>query len=265
MPIPIALVDAFADGPFTGNPAGVVLLDGPTMSDDQMQSIALEMNQAETAFAYPIGNGTWSLRWFTPTVEVDLCGHATLATAHRMWETRAVTDNRIAFATRSGLLSAAKLTEGIQLDFPAEMPHAADPPTNAVEILGAAPLWWGRNRMDHFAVVRPEALEGDWTPRMGAIAALGMRGLIVTAIGDHGRDFVSRCFFPQSGVAEDPVTGSAHCALAPYWGQRLKKADLIGYQASARGGTVSCTVMGDRVALRGNAFTTLVGELTTVG
>lgn len=263
MPLKIALVDAFADGPFTGNPAGVVILDGPSLSDAQMQNIALEMNQAETAFAYPLGDGTWSLRWFTPTVEVDLCGHATLAMAHRMWEEGTVKENRIAFSTRSGLLSAAQLSEGVQLDFPAEMPHAADPPSNIVETLGVAPLWWGRNRMDHFAVVRPEALEGDWNGRMGSISELGMRGLIVTSIGDYGRDFVSRCFFPQSGVPEDPVTGSAHCALAPYWSERLKKPDLIGYQASARGGTVGCTVMGDRVALRGGAVTTMVGELTT--
>ncbi|RYG40007.1 PhzF family phenazine biosynthesis protein [bacterium] len=264
MPVPIALVDAFAERPFTGNPAGVVILDGPTLGDPTMQEIALEMNQAETAFTYPQEDGTWSLRWFTPSVEVDLCGHATLATAHRLWETDAVTEPMIAFSTRSGRLTAERINAGIRLDFPAEPPLAADPPLNAVEILGATPLWWGRNRMDHFAVVRPEALEGDWTPRMAAIAAMGMRGLIVTAIGDHGRDFVSRCFFPQSGVPEDPVTGSAHCALAPYWGSRLGQTELIGYQASPRGGTVACALRGDRVLLTGRAITTVTGALTTV-
>lgn len=258
---PIALVDAFAERPFSGNPAGVVLLGDLRLGDDLMQGIALEMNQAETAFAYPLGDGTWSLRWFTPSVEVDLCGHATLATAHRMWENGATDEETIVFATRSGRLTARRAEGGIELDFPAEPPVACDPPANVREILGCAPLWWGRNRMDHFAVVRPEALEGDWSGRMAAIAGLGMRGLIVTALGDHGRDFVSRCFFPQSGVPEDPVTGSAHCALAPYWGERLRKDELIGYQASVRGGTVHCTLRCDRVLLRGRAITTLTGEL----
>ena len=263
MPVPIALVDAFADGPFTGNPAGVVLLDGPTLADSAMQAIALEMNQAETAFAWPEGDA-WRLRWFTPTMEVDLCGHATLATAHRMFELGRA-DGEIAFATRSGILSARRAGDGIELDFPAEPPTAAEPPANVEAILGAAPLWWGRNRMDHFAVVRPEALEGDWSGRMTGIAGLEMRGLIVTAIGGHGRDFVSRCFFPQSGVAEDPVTGSAHCALAPYWGARLRLTEMVGYQASPRGGTVGCSLRGDRVLLRGAASTTMAGEQLTVG
>ena len=255
MTLPIALVDAFADGPFTGNPAGVAVLDGPTLDDAAMQAIAMEMAQAETAFLWPEGDG-YRLRWFTPTVEVDLCGHATLAAAHRLGL------DEVRFGTRSGVLAARRVEDGIALDFPAEPPVQSDPPANAREILGSEPLWWGRNRMDHFAVVRPEALEGDWTPRMAAIASLGMRGLIVTAIGDHGRDFVSRCFFPQSGVPEDPVTGSAHCALAPYWASRLGKTDLIGYQASARGGTVLCAVRGERVELRGRAVTTLEGRLT---
>lgn len=263
MPVSIALVDAFAERPFEGNPAGVVILSVPALSNATRQSIALEMNQAETAFTHPLGDGTWSLRWFTPTVEVDLCGHATLATAHRLWETGTVTEPTIAFSTRSGRLTAERAEEGIRLDFPTEPPLAADPPANVAEILGTTPLWWGRNRMDHFAVVRPEALQGDWSSRMSAIATIGMRGLIVTAIGDHGRDFVSRCFFPQSGVPEDPVTGSAHCALAPYWGQRLGKTELIGYQASSRGGTVVCTLQADRVLLTGRAITTMTGGLTT--
>ncbi len=265
MPLPIALVDAFAERPFTGNPAGVVLLDGPALTDAQMQSVALEMNQAETAFSWPEGNA-YRLRWFTPTVEVDLCGHATLATAHRMWETGAATEDEIRFATRSGLLTATRNEGETALDFPAEPPIAEPPPANAAAILGREPLWWGRNRMDHFAVVStPEDLAGDWTPRMAAIAALGGRGLIVTAIGRGEVDFVSRGFFPASGIPEDPVTGSAHCALAPYWASRLNRTELVGYQASPRGGTVGVEVRGDRVLLKGRAVTTLTGELTTVG
>lgn len=260
-PLSIALVDAFADRPFTGNPAGVVLMGGPDLSDMRMQSIALEMNQAETAFCWP-ENEAHRLRWFTPTVEVDLCGHATLATAHRLWETGAVEADEIRFVTLSGVLTASRTGNGIALDFPAEPPLANDPPANAREILGREPLWWGRNRMDHFAVVSTaEDLAGDWASRMGAITGLGMRGLIVTCLGRGEVDFVSRCFFPQSGVPEDPVTGSAHCALAPYWGARLGRSEMTGYQASPRGGTVGVRLFEDRVHLLGGAITTLVGEL----
>lgn len=260
MGLHVALVDAFAERPFTGNPAGVVLLDAPALSDERMQSIALEMNQAETAFAYPLEDGSFSLRWFTPTVEMDLCGHATLATAHRIIETGAAS-GEIRFQTKSGLLTATAAPEGITLEFPNEIPHAVDPPSNIAEIVGTQPLWFGRNRMDHVAIVRPEELDGDWASRMSAIAALGMRGLLVSAMGRAEVDFISRCFFPQSGVNEDPVTGSAHCALAPFWASRLKMDELVGYQASPRGGTVRCRVAGDRVHLTGRAITTMLGEL----
>ena len=252
MRLPIFLVDAFADGPFTGNPAAVVPLERP-LDESLMAQIAMEMNQAETAFVLPDG----SLRWFTPTVEVDLCGHATLAAAHVAWDRGA--EGTLSFSTRSGILTAERTKEGIVLDFPSEPPVAAPLP-HALPFLGE-PLWTGRNRMDWFVQVPDEDLVRGLEPDFGPIAALGMRGLIVTAAGRRF-DFVSRCFFPQSGVDEDPVTGSAHCALAPFWSDRLAKGQLVGYQASRRGGTVQMEVVGDRVRLQGRAVTTLRGELT---
>lgn len=253
--LPILLVDAFADGPFTGNPAGVVPLD-EALSDDLMAKIAMEMNQAETAFVHPFPDGDYALRWFTPTVEVDLCGHATLATAHALWEHGAT--GTLRFQTRSGLLTAERANDAIALDFPAEPPVAVSLP-HALPFLGD-PLWTGRNRMDWFVQVADEAALRACKPDFAAVAALGMRGLIVTAAG-RDVDFVSRCFFPQSGVDEDPVTGSAHCALAPFWAERLGRTELVGYQASRRGGTVRVAVRGDRVRLQGRAVTTLRGEL----
>lgn len=249
MTLPIVLVDAFADGPFTGNPAAVVPLAEP-LEDELMARIAMEMNQAETAFVLPDG----SLRWFTPTVEVDLCGHATLAAAHVLWSRGA--SGVLRFSTRSGVLTAEQTRDGIALDFPAEPPAAAPLPFS-LPFLGE-PLWTGRNRMDWFVQIADEGDLRALRPDFAAIAALGIRGLIVTAAG-RNVDFVSRCFFPQSGVDEDPVTGSAHCALAPFWSERLAKGELVGYQASRRGGTVRAAVLGDRVRLEGRAVTTLEG------
>ena len=250
MRLPLYLVDAFASGPFTGNPAAVVPLTEP-LEDDLMQRIAMEMNQAETAFVLP----DLTLRWFTPTVEVDLCGHATLATAHVLWE-RGASDT-LRFSTRSGILTAERSDGAIILDFPAEPPAAAPLPHD-LPFLGKT-LWTGRNRMDWFVQLDDEAV---WhlRPDMPGIAALGMRGLIVTSTS-KGSDFVSRCFFPQSGVDEDPVTGSAHCALAPFWAERLGQSRLRGFQASRRGGSVGVEVIGDRVRLWGQAITTVEGEL----
>ena len=253
--LPILLVDAFADGPFTGNPAGVVPLDAP-LDDDLMAKLAMEMNQAETAFVHPLPDGSYALRWFTPTVEVDLCGHATLATAHVLYDQGA--EGLLRFHTRSGLLTAERVGEPIALDFPAEPPVAAPLPHDLL-FLGR-PLWTGRNRMDWFVQITDESTLRALKPDFAAIAALGMRGLVVTAAGRNA-DFVSRCFFPQSGVDEDPVTGSAHCALAPFWSSRLEKVEMVGYQASRRGGTVRVAVRGDRVRLEGGAITTLRGEL----
>jgi predicted PhzF superfamily epimerase YddE/YHI9 len=225
-----------------------------------MQRVAMEMNQAETAFLVPTDDG-YNLRWFTPTTEVDLCGHATLASAHVLWETQRVDRGEpIRFQTRSGLLLASAIGDEIELDFPAEAPALADLPV-PLPFLDTSLVWTGRNRMDWFVQVESAAQVRALVPDYLQIAALGMRGLIVTAPGDEGFDFVSRCFFPQSGVDEDPVTGSAHCALAPFWSERLGNTEMRGYQASRRGGTVAVTVAGDRVRLRGRAITTLVGDL----
>lgn len=253
--LPVFLVDAFADGLFTGNPAGVVPLDAP-LDDALMAKIAMEMNQAETAFVWPLPDGEYGLRWFTPTVEVDLCGHATLATAHVLWERGAA--GTLRFQTRSGILTAERSEDSITLVFPAEPPVAAPLP-HALPFLGE-PLWTGRNRMDWFVQIGSESTLRKLKPDFPVITALGMRGLIVTAIGKDF-DFVSRCFFPQSGVDEDPVTGSAHCALAPFWSERLGRTEMVGYQASRRGGTVRVAVQGSRVRLEGRAVTTLRGEL----
>ena len=252
MRLPVFLVDAFAEGPFTGNPAAVVPLESP-LDDATMGRIAMEMNQAETAFVLP----DLTLRWFTPTVEVDLCGHATLATAHVLWERGAVGPLR--FQTKSGVLTAERTPDVIQLDFPAE-PPAACPLPHRLDFLGE-PLWTGRNRMDWFVQILDESRLRALRPDFASIAALGMRGLIVTAAATD-TDFVSRCFFPQSGVDEDPVTGSAHCALAPFWAARLGQDVLVGHQAARRGGTVEVAIRGDRVSLAGRAVTTLRGELT---
>ena len=251
MTLPILLVDAFADGPFTGNPAGVVLLKTP-LDEGTMGRIAMEMNQAETAFVRPLPNGTYELRWFTPTVEVDLCGHATLATAHALFADGS--EGALRFETRSGVLIAEGTPNGIRLDFPAEPPSAAPVP------LFPEAVWTGRNRMDWFVQLPTESMVRTLRPDFAAIAGLGMRGLIVTAMAE-GTDFVSRCFYPGSGVDEDPVTGSAHCALAPFWGERLGKVEMIGEQASRRGGKVRVELRKDRVMLEGRAITTLRGEL----
>ena len=227
-----------------------------------MQSLGMEMNQAETAFFWSEGDG-YRLRWFTPTVEVDLCGHATLASAHVLWNELAVDHEIIRFQTRSGELTCHRDGDLIVLDFPGEHPTET-PISDALRAaLPAEPIWQGRNRMDHFVQLPTlqHVLDTDWNKFMPQIEALAMRGLIVTAAGGEGADFTSRCFFPQSGVPEDSVTGSAHCALAPFWAARLGRNQLTGYQASSRGGFVHCTVAGDRVHLKGSAITVLRGEL----
>ena len=253
MTLPILLIDAFADAPFTGNPAGVMITREP-LDERTMGRIAMEINQAETAFVRPLSGSAYALRWFTPTVEVDLCGHATLAAAHALWEGGA--EGTLRFETKSGLLLASNFGgDGIRLDFPAEPPSSA-----SIPIFPDA-VWTGRNRMDWFVQLPDERSVRDLKPDLPAIAALGMRGLIVTAEAESA-DFVSRCFYPGSGVDEDPVTGSAHCALAPFWAERLGKDEMVGEQASRRGGRVGVALRGDRVTLEGRAVTTLRGELT---
>lgn len=259
MAVPIYVVDAFSDRPFAGNPAGVCLLDAYP-AEEWMQKVAAEMKHAETAFLVPNGED-YHLRWFTPAVEVDLCGHATLASAHALFE-RGYAGDEIRFHTRSGVLMAARHGDGIELDFPSEAPEEASLPYPIISF-GVEPIWTGRNRMDWFVQLASATEVRGLRPDFSEIGGLGMRGLIVTAADETGEyDFVSRGFFPQSGIDEDPVTGSAHCAFAPFWASRLGKTTMTGYQASNRGGVVTVELSGDRVKLRGRAVTVLKGELT---
>lgn len=262
MALPLYQIDAFAERPFEGNPAAVVLLGAPA-EVGWMQAVAAEMNLAETAFVAP-GGAAFGLRWFTPAVEVDLCGHATLAAAHALYEAGHVAPDAPAlFDTASGRLTVRPAADGLEMNFPATPPEAAEAPSALAEALGGWPRWTGRTRFDLFAVLDDAAAVRTLTPDLGAIARLDGRGLIVTARAEAGadHDFVSRFFAPQSGVPEDPVTGSAHCALAPYWAGRLGQPDLVGYQASPRGGCVGVRVEGDRVALTGRAVTVVRGQL----
>ena len=253
-------VDAFTDTAFKGNPAAVVLLDGPR-DEYWMQCFAAEMNLSETAFVSPAEKG-FNLRWFTPLAEVDLCGHATLASAHALWEVKAAPPREIAFSTRSGILRALPTGDGIELDFPAKPPVDGVEPTGLAESLRAPIQYRGRNAFDHLVEVESEHALRNVTPDMVALAHVKCRGVIVTARATSSRyDFASRFFAPAVGVDEDPVTGSAHCCLAPYWGQRLGKSEMIGYQASSRGGYVRVRTEGERVFLGGKAVTIVRGRV----
>ena len=262
MVYPVYQVDAFAAAPFEGNPACVCVMDEPAEAD-WMQSVAQEMNLSETAFLYPFQDG-YQLRWFTPAIEVDLCGHATLASAHILWETnRLATHETAHFYTRSGLLTARYIDGWIAMNFPAEPVYAEPDAFPWNEVLGSVELVFvGRNRMDYLIELKSEAAVQTLAPDMYRLAQWPIRGLIVTAPSDGGEsDFVSRFFAPACGIPEDPVTGSAHCALAPYWAQKLGRKKLVGYQASTRGGWVQVEDRGERVCLGGQAVTTLKGEL----
>jgi PhzF family phenazine biosynthesis protein len=220
------------------------------------------MNLAETAFLLPREDG-FDLRWFTPTVEVDLCGHATLASAHLLWEEgRLEPEEQARFHTRSGLLTADQRGDWIEMDFPAEPEQPVTPPDLLVQALGAPPRYTGMNRFDYLVELDSEAAVRSVQPDLRLLAALPARGVIVTARAEPaGFDFVSRFFAPAAGIDEDPVTGSAHCCLGPYWGARLDKDELTAYQASARGGVVRVRLGGTRVYLGGQAVTVLRGEL----
>ncbi len=254
-------IDAFTDRPFSGNPAAVCLIE-ESADAAWMQAVAAEMNLSETAFVVP-ENGAFALRWFTPTIEVDLCGHATLAAAHALWSERVVPANApIPFETRSGTLTCTQHDGRIELDFPAIPLEAIDPPDDLVAALGVTPSYVGQSRLDHFVFVDEEQTVRSLTPDYSALRAMPLRGLIVTSPSASDEfDFISRYFAPAAGIDEDPVTGSAHCCLGPYWAEKLGKAELTGYQASARGGTVHVRVAGDRVILGGTAVTVLRGAL----
>jgi PhzF family phenazine biosynthesis protein len=263
MSLRITQVDAFTSRPFAGNPAAVCILPRPA-DPVWMLNVAREMNLAETAFLVPQRDG-YDLRWFTPAVEVDLCGHATLASAHVLWEDGHLKpDSQARFHTKSGLLTADRRDSWIELDFPATPPAAAPPPAGLVEALGATPTFVGRSRFDYLVEVENEAIVRGLTPDLTAVSRVQARGVIVTSrsSGKGGYDFVSRFFAPQSGVPEDPVTGSAHCALTPYWSAKFGKNDLVAYQASPRGGELRLRLVGDRVKIGGQAVTVLRGELT---
>ena len=261
MPQTIYQVDAFTNRPFAGNPAGVCLLAEPR-EDAWMQAVALEMNLAETAFLLPEADG-YRLRWFTPVIEVDLCGHATLASAHVLWETGTLpTTAQARFYTRSGLLTAEREGERITLDFPAGAPVETEAPAGLLEALGTTAQFVGRNRMDLLVEVDSEATVRGLKPNITRLETITARGVIVTARAAAPEfDFVSRFFAPAAGINEDPVTGSAHCCLGPYWQTRLGKSEFRAYQASSRGGIVHVRVQGERVLLGGQAVTTLRGEL----
>jgi predicted PhzF superfamily epimerase YddE/YHI9 len=267
----IVQVDAFADRPFAGNPAAVLVLPvGELLRWEDLawlQDVAAEMNLSETAFLRRRKDGGFDLRWFTPTVEVELCGHATLASAHVLWtEGHLPVGETARFHTLSGVLTAATSADSsgrrwIDLDFPAEPAAEAAPPPGLLEALRVrSARFVGRSRFDYLVEVAEEAEVRELRPDLGRLGEIQTRGVIVTA-GASGYDFVSRFFAPAAGVAEDPVTGSAHCSLGPHWQARLGRGDLVGYQASARGGVVRVRCRGNRVLLGGQAVTVLRGEL----
>ncbi|MCC6877238.1 MAG: PhzF family phenazine biosynthesis isomerase [Sandaracinaceae bacterium] len=261
MTTPIYQVDAFTRAAFAGNPAAVCFPERGA-SDAWLGRVAAEMNLSETAFLWNRDDGAYDLRWLTPEVEVDLCGHATLASAHTIWESgRAARDEPIRFATRSGELVARTRGELIELDFPATKPAPSQAPDELLAALGLGQAQAYQTRFDWMLVAESETQVRRLEPDHRALRAMPVRGVIVTAPGVGEHDFVSRFFAPGSGIDEDPVTGSAHCALGPYWSERLGKPILRAYQASARGGELEVEPRGDRVLLRGRAVTVLRGEL----
>ena len=262
MTLTITQVDAFTSEPFGGNPAAVCVLRAPARAA-WMQRVAREMNLSETAFLVRRPNGEYDLRWFTPAVEVDLCGHATLASAHVLWEEgHLAPDASAVFHTRSGRLSANRRSDWIEMDFPAEPAKPVAAPAGLGAALGAEPAWVGRNRFDYLVEVDTQATVERLSPDFSALKKLETRGIIVTARAEaEGVDFVSRFFAPGTGVDEDPVTGSAHCCLGPFWQQRLGRDAFTARQVSERGGLVKVVVRGDRVLLLGQAVTVLRGEL----
>jgi PhzF family phenazine biosynthesis protein len=261
MPQEIVQIDAFADRPFAGNPAAVCLMNGPR-DEKWMQAVAREMNLSETAFLYPQNDG-YNLRWFTPSVEVQLCGHATLASAHHIWESgKAALGDTLHFHSPSGLLTAKRRGDLIELDFPARPVSPVDPPPGLLDALKTNAVLVGKSTYDYLIEVTDELTVRSLSPDFGLLRKLNVRGVIVTARSSSPEfDIVSRFFAPGAGVDEDPVTGSAHCTLGPYWTAKLGKTELRAYQASARGGTLIVTIKDDRVLLAGRAVTVLRGEL----
>lgn len=260
----VVFVNAFTEVPFAGNPAAVCLL-ADEMDDGWLQAVARELNQPATAFlTVAAGGEPRRLRWFSPTTELALCGHGTLATAHALWdEGQAVAGEPVRFETRAGVLTCSGDDGWIAMDFPAEPARAVEAPTELIRALGVRPRSVGRNRLDYLIELDAEAAVRQARPDLAALAAVPTRGVILTAPADGGAyDFVSRFFAPAVGAGEDAVTGSAHLCLGPFWGERLGKRELTGYQASARGGTVRVRPRGERVELLGQAVTVAHGTWT---
>jgi len=265
MTVPLFHVDAFADRPFSGNPAAVCLL--PSWKEDRwLQAVGREMNLSETAFLVR-GDDGYQLRWFTPTAEVDLCGHATLASAHVLWQQNlADSAEVIRFSTRSGLLQAVRRGNAIELDFPLEPDEPVDPPADLLGALGVSARYVGKNRFDYVVEAESEQVLRQVAPDFKLLGTVPCRGVIVTSQSADPRfDFVSRAFFPRLGVDEDPVCGSAHCCLGPFWQRRTGKNTFAAYQASSRGGVVEVRVAKGRAFLGGRAVTVAKGELVVEG
>ena len=254
-------VDAFTARPFAGNPAAVCLLE-EERDEQWMQAVAAEMNLSETAFVRPLKEG-FELRWFTPTVEVELCGHATLASAHVLWSEQVVgNDELIEFHTKSGVLTCSQQGDCIELDFPAASLESAESSEELAEALGVTPSFVGQSGFDQLVLVESEQVVRALRPDVALMRKLGVRAVMVTSASDDPQiDFVSRFFGPGVGIDEDPVTGSAHCSLGPFWSERLGKTDMTAFQASARGGVVRVRIAGDRVILGGQAVTVFKGVL----
>ena len=261
MSLTLHVIDAFTNRAFEGNPAAVCVLPEPR-PDTWMQKIAREMNLSETAFLHPVESG-FSLRWFTPTTEVKLCGHATLASAHALWETGAIAPDQVAsFSTKSGWLTCRREGEWIEMNFPAQTVETSEVPFALAEALGTMPVFVGRAGVNWLVEAANDHTVRDMRPDFRQLALLPAQGVIVTARSATPEfDFVSRYFAPATGLNEDPVTGSAHCALGPYWQAKLGKEDFTAFQASARGGVVRVGVRGDRVLLGGQAVTVSRVEL----
>ncbi|MFD5415381.1 PhzF family phenazine biosynthesis protein [Streptomyces nojiriensis] len=267
----IRIVDAFTDRPFHGNPAAVLILDAAFPPDAWLQQVACEMNLSETAFAHPLppgGDADWALRWFTPAAEVDMCGHATLATAHVL-ATSGLATGLIRFSARCGVLTAETAEDGtVTMDFPTSSLTPVAPPAAVDHALGGPPILSVHDTADHIGDLLVELADEktvrELEPDHAALRAFARRGVIVTAPAEDpslGYDFVSRGFFPAFGIDEDPVTGSAHTALAPFWAERLGRTELTGLQGGARRGLVRVTLAGERTLLTGRAVTVVDGEL----
>lgn len=259
MKIELIQIDAFAEKVFQGNPAAICPLDA-WLTDSVMQSIATENNLSETAYIIKSGNAQYDIRWFTPNGEVDLCGHATLASAHFLFERKLVDCDTIIFKSKSGNLPVTKHSDGqLEMNFPAQLLDPCEPPSQLLNGLRIQPKETYRS-MDYLVVLENEQQLLCCTPNMNELMQLDQRGVIITSPG-NSCDFVSRFFAPKHGVPEDPVTGSAHCILTPYWAKKLSKTILTAQQVSKRGGHLTCEMKGERVLLRGSAVTYMTGEI----